>query len=118
MANVISKYTNLPMSLYFSEKPDNHKIRPVRFKISPNLNKFINDDTVIDYLISEDDTGNAVHIESVNNKHLSSKHTKLLEQYIKDHYRPIVCYWESDIDTILFIDKLRNHENNCKDENG
>ena len=56
MASLSGTSTGLPLSLFFSPQPPNHKIRPIRFKVSDNPQKYIPSDDMV-YSIIENDIG-------------------------------------------------------------
>ena len=105
MASLGGEDTGLPMSLFFSPQPANHKIRPIRFKVSDNPKKFMPTNSLV-YSIVEDENGIPINIEPLINKRLSSKDEKILSMYILLYYEPIKLYWESKIMTKPFVNAM------------
>jgi len=110
MANITGKDSGLPMSLFFSPQPQNHKIRPIRFKVSDNPNRFRPDDNML-YFIVEDDNGDVINITAETQEKLKHKDEKILLLYIAMNYQTIKQYWEMEISNKDFVNSMKHIDN-------
>lgn len=107
MANIPGNDVGLPVSLFFSPQPQNHKIRPIRFKVADNPQKYTPRDSLV-YSIIENDDGDVVGIQSLTDVKLSPKKEKILSIFILLHFNIIRLLWEEKIGHPEFIDRIRN----------
>jgi hypothetical protein len=106
MASIGGKSTGLPMSLFFSPQPQNHKIRPIRFKVSDNPKKFLPNESLV-YSIIENEDGEPMGVEPLTDKRLSTREEKLLAIFIILNYNAILSYWNSELHTDEFISMIQ-----------
>jgi hypothetical protein len=105
MANLLGSEIGLPVSLYFSPKPQNKGVRPIRFKVCTNVSKFSNCD--ISYKIfgvEDNDTAN-MFLKPVSTA-LPPKQEKEVLDYIKKHYLLIQDFWDFKISPKMFREKM------------
>jgi hypothetical protein len=106
MASISGATTGLPVSLFFSPQPQNHKIRPIRFKVSENPKKFMPTENMV-YSIVENDENEPTGIEPLTDKKLSTKEEKLLAIFVLLNYNAILSYWNSELHSDEFISMIQ-----------